>query len=76
MTHAPSRPRRITASEKIIALLKVRPRTSMELTYAAPMGMRQRISDLRKAGWGILCRRHPTKPVNWYILVHGPRGKR
>lgn len=71
--HAPSRPERITATERILELLRVRARTSVELAEVGGLNYRARVSDARRAGAIILCTRHPEKPVNWYSLVRERR---
>lgn len=68
--HAPSRGERVTACEAILSLLRVRPRTSAELSDAGGLNYRARVSDLRKAGHRIVCKRDPDRTgVNVYALL-------
>lgn len=69
MKHAPSRPRRESMAERILARLRRGPATSLELESIARMSYRQRVSDLRRKGWKIKCAAHATRAgVNLYFL--------
>lgn len=71
MFHAPGKPARTQAQKAILRLLRYKQATSKELMdYSGSLNYRARISELRKLGAVIECRKHPSIPgVNIYRLA-------
>lgn len=69
--HAPSKYARTDAQKAILNRLRYAPATSRELMqYSGSLNYRARVSELRKMGAVIECRKSKTIPgVNVYYLV-------
>lgn len=69
--HAPGKPARTQAQKAILARLRNGPATSKQLAdYSGSLNYTARISELRKLGAVIACRKHPSMVgVNVYDLI-------